>query len=390
MAQLIASKFKDSNLSKRGVRITHLNTSNIQSILKLLIMRKISIVLILALSVANLTAQSYTVKLKFATGPNRLQVFATPSGLGGSDVLSALTVTLKWPTSAGTSLGTVTSAFPAFLPFSKEALNVSGSNNLQIISGFNPVSGLTLTNGTETLLASIEFLGVSAPSCPVEIENPYTSPASIVGNFFAEINSMTDVSPSSSFSSEVTGSVLPTELLSFKGIKKGKVSQLQWEATNEKNLVNYIIERSSDGKNFHPVGFTKPRAAAATDKVAYDFIDDQPEIGINYYRLLSKGLGKDEKYSKVISLDFGLGLSGRAYPNPLDGDLTIDLDIESNSGVVEVGIFDVVGKQVYSKKIENSDRRINATLPTSDLPPGSYFIKVKIGSYNWERQITKM
>ena len=184
--------------------------------------------------------------------------------------------------------------------------------------------------------------------------------------------------------------VLPVELLSFKGIKKGKTSQLQWETSNEKNLVNYIIERSPDGRNFHPVGFTKPRSTSANEKVAYDFVDDQPEMGINYYRLLSKGVGKDEKYSKVISLDFGLGLSGRVYPNPLDGELSIDLDIESNTGEVEVGIYDVVGKQVLSKKFQNNDRRVNMTLPTSDLAPGSYFVKVKVGSYNWERQITKM
>jgi Secretion system C-terminal sorting domain len=184
--------------------------------------------------------------------------------------------------------------------------------------------------------------------------------------------------------------VLPTELLSFKGNKKGAVSQVQWEATNEKNIVNYIVERSSDGRNFHPLGFTKPKSFNATEKVAYDFIDDSPAIGINYYRLLSKGFGKDEKYSKVISLDFGLGLSGRVYPNPLDTDLTVELDIEDNVGTVDINIYDLTGKQILSKKIQNSDRRVNMTLPTADLPPGTYLVKVKVGTFNWERQITKM
>jgi Secretion system C-terminal sorting domain len=184
--------------------------------------------------------------------------------------------------------------------------------------------------------------------------------------------------------------VLPTELLTFKGIKKGAVSQLQWEATNEKNLINYIVERSADGRNFHPIGFNKPKAVSSLEKATYDFIDDQPEIGLNYYRLLSKGFGKDEKYSKVISLDFGIGLSGRAFPNPLDGDLTIELDIENGSGEVVVGIYDIAGRQVVSKKIQNSDRRLNIPLPTADLPPGSYLVRVKAGVFSWERQITKM
>jgi Secretion system C-terminal sorting domain len=349
-------------------------------------MRKIFILFVLALSINALNAQSFAVTLKFASAPNRLQLYATPTLLLGG--LSSLRVTLKWPTSCGTSLGTVTSTFPS-LPFTKESVDVIGSDNLQIISGFNPVGGAALTNGVETLLATIELVG-GIGTCSFDIQSPYTSPGGMQGKFYVEVNGFVDVTAPSSYSSQANSVPLPTELLSFKGIKKGKTSQLQWEATNEKNLVNYIIERSSDGRNFHPVGFTKPRAATATEKVAYDFIDDQPEIGINYYRLLSKGLGKDEKYSKVISLDFGIGLSGKVYPNPLDGDLIIDLDIESNSGEVEVGIYDVVGKQVLSRKIQNNDRRINSTLPTSDLPPGMYIVKVKVGSFNWERQITKM
>jgi Secretion system C-terminal sorting domain len=230
-------------------------------------------------------------------------------------------------------------------------------------------SGLNITNVPSTI-GTIPFSGSAG--------------AITLGDITVnKVGSMTTLPPSCS-------GPLPTELLSFKGNKKGAVSQIQWEATNEKNIVNYIVERSSDGRNFHPLGFTKPKSFNATEKVAYDFIDDSPAIGINYYRLLSKGFGKDEKYSKVISLDFGLGLSGRVYPNPLDTDLTVELDIEDNVGTVDINIYDLTGKQILSKKIQNSDRRVNMTLPTADLPPGTYLVKVKVGTFNWERQITKM
>jgi Secretion system C-terminal sorting domain len=270
-------------------------------------------------------------------------------------------------------------------------------------TGTTPTDINTIPN--PALSAHVMRFASSGPDQIISFDFAVSSPASVPGSptelLIATFPVGTVITPNTlsintAFMNSVfvqyfyDNAVLPVELLSFKGIKKGKISQLQWETANEKNLVNYIIERSSDGRNFHPVGFTKPKSTYANEKVAYDFIDDQPEMGINYYRLLSKGIGKDEKYSKVISLDFGLGLSGRVYPNPLDGELSIDLDIESNTGEVEVGIFDVVGKQVLSKKFQNNDRRVNMTLPTSDLAPGSYFIKVKVGSYNWERQITKM
>jgi hypothetical protein len=352
-------------------------------------MKKILTCLLGLLAVIKVSAQSaISLELKSSSGPN-LEIWATPTNFNAGDKLSGVVLTIKWSTTCGVSLGSLTNN--TALTLMKAYSETSGGFNYSIISD-DTQTEIIPTNGVAVKLATIPITGTPLlPNCTFDIDPSFIS-GSNAGEFYIAKKTATntvDITTASSF----TGSgnvVLPTELLSFKGIKKGKVSQLQWEATNEKNLVNYIIERSSDGKNFHPVGFTKPRAATATEKVAYDFIDDQPEIGINYYRLLSKGLGKDEKYSKVISLDFGIGLSGKVYPNPLDGDLIIDLDIEGNSGEVEVGIFDIVGKQVLSRKIQNNDRRINSTLPTSDLPPGMYVVKVKVGSFNWERQITKM
>jgi hypothetical protein len=335
-------------------------------------------------------AQTVDVVVKLLTGPNRLGLYVTGSGFAPTDNLSGLTTTIKWFSGCGSiSLGTFTNATSLVLV--KQTTGTGGGNNYTTIDG-NAASSVTLVNGVETFLGSINIVTVGAVTpCDFLASENHGLPNAGDGNFYAEKNGMTPIAiTTGNFHSEALAVILPTELLTFKGIKKGKTSQLQWEATNEKNLVNYIVERSVDGKNFHPIGFNKPKSFNATEKVAYDFIDDSPEIGINYYRLLSKGLGKDEKYSKVISLDFGLGVSGRVFPNPLDGDLTVELDIEENSGDVEVGVYDVVGKQVLSKKMQNSDRRINFSMPTTDLPPGAYIIKIKVGSTYWERKLTKL
>jgi hypothetical protein len=359
-------------------------------------MRKSLLSLILALAGLHLFAQkTVRIDLESATNPNRLELYATATNFGPTDVLSSVRVTVSWPSACNvTDLGVVTTS-DGTLPFSKLIPGgaANGADRVQILAGFNAGGGMALTNGVKTRLMTVPVSGSGGtPTCAFTIIDGYTHPDPMIGSgsFYAEINTFVNITtaPTAFFSS--ANLILPVELLSFKGSKKGSKSQLQWETVNEKNLVNYIIERSADGRNFHPVGFTKPKSTSALEKVTYEFTDDQPDMGINYYRLLSKGLGKDEKYSKVISLDFGLGLSGRAFPNPLDGDLSVELDIESNSGTVEASIYDVVGKQVLSRKIQNSDRRINLTLPTNDLPPGSYIVKVKVGTFNWERQITKM
>ncbi len=356
-------------------------------------MKKILFFLIAFCACVTIQAQKVDVVVKLLTSPNRLGIYATATAFGptafGPNNLSGLTPTIKWSTGCGdVSLGTFTNT--TSLVLAKQTTGTNGGFNYATIDG-NALSAVVLVNGEETLLGTIPIVVVGAASpCDFLASVIHNHPNANDGNFFAESLGTFDITGPSTYTSLAINVVLPVDLVTFKGIKKGKVSQLQWEATGEKNLVNYIVERSTDGRNFHAVGFTKPKSFNATEKVAYDFVDDQPEMGINYYRLLSKGYGKDEKYSKVISLDFGLGLSGRVYPNPLDGELSIDLDIESNAGIVDVSIFDVVGKQILSKKIESSDRRINMTLPTAELPPGIYIVKVKVGTFNWERQITKM
>jgi Secretion system C-terminal sorting domain len=352
-------------------------------------MKKILFSLLALCCWASVQAQTVNVVVKLLSSPNRLGLYITGSGFVGADKLSGLTTTIKWSTGCGAvSLGTFSNN--TTISLSKQVTGVSGGFNYVTIDG-DASSSVTLVNSVETLLGTIPIVtGGATTPCDFLASKIHNHPNPGDGDFYAEKNGVTALMAGSDFISEALAVVLPTELLTFKGNRKGTVSQLQWEATNEKNLINYIVERSTDGRNFRPLGFTKPKSFNATEKVAYDFIDDSPEIGINYYRLLSKGTGKDEKYSKVISLDFGLGLSGRVFPNPLDGDLTVELDIEGNSGDVEVGVYDVVGKQVLSKKMPNSDRRINFSMPTTDLPPGAYIIKIKVGTTYWERKLTKM
>jgi Secretion system C-terminal sorting domain len=351
-------------------------------------MKKTVFLLIILVGFLKVHSQTFNVELR--TNPSNLkelEVVLTPSGLTPSVVIEQIVFSIQWSSSCGVSLGALTVPTSAFSGLAKSGAEMTNAGTVSQIFMKDATSTLTSLSPSY-IVARIPIIG-SSGTCTFSIPPSYNAP---LGDWFMFGSNNGNVIPEmqGTITNNANNVVLPTELLTFKGSRKGKVSHLQWEATNEKNLVSYIVERSADGKNFHPLGFNKPKSFNATEKVAYDFIDDSPEIGINYYRLLSKGTGKDEKYSKVISLDFGLGLSGRVFPNPLDGDLSVELDIEENSGNVEVGVYDVVGKQVLSKKMQNSDRRINFVMPTTDLPPGAYIIKVKVGNTLWERKLTKM
>ena len=183
---------------------------------------------------------------------------------------------------------------------------------------------------------------------------------------------------------------LPIELLSFSAEKSGEKSAVQWEIVNEKSLSYYGVERSSDGVNFKVIDFEKPVAKDENQRVNYSFLDEKPELGINYYRIQIKDLDGNIKYSKVVSVDFGSKIKAKTYPNPFSTDLSVEIDIEKNiKGDVTIDVVDMTGKIVQTKKLVAEGRRVSFNLPMDGLTSGTYLIRMKNGNDTWQQKITK-
>ncbi|MBL7816057.1 MAG: T9SS type A sorting domain-containing protein [Saprospiraceae bacterium] len=200
-----------------------------------------------------------------------------------------------------------------------------------------------------------------------------------------------NTSPTSSQISEFcTSTVLPIELLSFKADKKEDKALIQWETTKEKNLAFYAVERSIDGKNFKTINYEKPKAKSENETAYYNVVDEKPELGINYYRLKTQDLDGAVSQSKIVSVDFGSQIKAKTFPNPFSHDLSIEIDIEKNiKGNVTIELLDVLGKVIQTKLIVAEGRKVNCTLPTDDLVPGTYLIRMKNGNDTWQQKITK-
>ena len=66
-------------------------------------------------------------------------------------------------------------------------------------------------------------------------------------------------------------------------------------------------------------------------------------------------------------------LSFELYPNPASENVTIIYD--SSSDFVDVMIFDITGKEVYSESIKGSSLQAKL-LPTSNLNKGVYIVAI--------------
>ena len=60
---------------------------------------------------------------------------------------------------------------------------------------------------------------------------------------------------------------------------------MNWLSSNEENLNTYQVQRSTDGSNFADLTNGNMAAKNSSNAVNYNFTDNNPVSGINYYRL---------------------------------------------------------------------------------------------------------
>jgi hypothetical protein len=95
--------------------------------------------------------------------------------------------------------------------------------------------------------------------------------------------------------------VLPVDLLSFNGEVSGTTNKLNWVTATEINNSHFIIERSADGINFEEIGSVNGQIHSASLQT-YSFLDREPLLGTNYYKLRQIDFDNQASFSNVIKV----------------------------------------------------------------------------------------
>ena len=92
--------------------------------------------------------------------------------------------------------------------------------------------------------------------------------------------------------------VLPIELINFEASLKGSSALLSWQTASEHNNDHFVIEQSSTGKEFLPIG--RVDGAGTTKELrTYSFTDTKPFAGKNYYRIVQNDFDGKKEYSPI-------------------------------------------------------------------------------------------
>ena len=181
---------------------------------------------------------------------------------------------------------------------------------------------------------------------------------------------------------------LPVELLDLKAELAGEKIRVSWITVSEKNNDYFIVEKSIDAKSFEEVG----RVPAKTTTSAlnnYEIFDANPYQTINYYRLKQFDTNGKYTYSKIISIKMGKTSASNLsiYPNPTtNNEFVVDLKGTDLAGA-QVTITDMLGKTVYTTKIEQNGT--NQTIrPNTTLAAGMYIVTVQTNEKVYQQRLS--
>lgn len=169
------------------------------------------------------------------------------------------------------------------------------------------------------------------------------------------------------------GSPLPVELSRLNaecGIGQVRVD---WSTASERQNAYFVIEHSSDGQLFGPIGTVAGAGTSSTSSV-YQFVD-HGRGGVNYYRLVQVDLDGRSTYSMTVVAQCEEGGS-LAFEQAYDQGSTIQAVIRvPNDQVRTLALYDAGGKLIWEQaRIPMTTGSNRITIP-GDHAPGIYLLR---------------
>jgi hypothetical protein len=176
--------------------------------------------------------------------------------------------------------------------------------------------------------------------------------------------------------------VLNCKIIVFKAHLQNKNANLQWTVYCDRELDNFVVERSFDGMNFnaHHTIDAQPGAGRTLSYYDTDNLQNTSQHVV-YYRLKIFDINGKINFSNIIPVKLGLSdnESVEIIPNPVRSDLQILLTVTS-SVKADILIYDSKGTIVdrHRENLQPGTLTLNYS-STAQLPNGNYYLHIQTG-----------
>ncbi len=230
---------------------------------------------------------------------------------------------------------------------------------------------ITTTNATGWLQATYTITA-TATSMTITLTNRTASGGTNGNDFFLDNMELLSPCTVTSAINVTVNCSLPATLLNFNAVKQGSGALLTWATTMEAATSHFILEKSTDGISFSPIG-TIPAAGNSSVLLNYSYSDPFISSGITYYRLVQYDLDGTAYYSEIKAVAKESQTSIQVLPNPNDGRFV--LLIENAEGLsTQATVLNSLGQIVYEGAEEISSQR---QMDISALASGIYYLQLR-------------
>lgn len=169
---------------------------------------------------------------------------------------------------------------------------------------------------------------------------------------------------------------LPIELVSFTGWNEGSVNKLEWITASELNTSKYDVQKRNYDGTWMSIG-EKPAAGNSNARLVYDFTDNNPVVGSNYYRI--KVIDNDGTFSFTDMINIQIdevvvNNFSRLYPNPTGGNLNVEIQATGLTDT-KISVYDIVGQSVFEKNTTLVKGLNTIVFDFNQLSKGTYFLR---------------
>ncbi len=104
-------------------------------------------------------------------------------------------------------------------------------------------------------------------------------------------------------------------MTSFRAVLNKAAVDVKWVTATEENVRHFEVQRSADGAQFNTIGLVQP------GRSGYQFKDNAPLTGNNYYRIKTVDLDGEVDYSPIVMVNVKNenSIITSIYPNPGNG-----------------------------------------------------------------------
>jgi len=201
-----------------------------------------------------------------------------------------------------------------------------------------------------------------------------------------------DITSFSSFYFASSNITLPLNLLTFKGSLRNSATFLEWETANEINTSGFVVERSSDGRNFQPIGAVAPAGnSGVNSKYSYtDYDVTRQNSSTVYYRLKIVDIDGSFTYSDIVTIALPV-ITSRVtlFPNPASQEVNVTITTVVD-GKVKWQLVDHAGRIVAHSSLVAKTGNNNLVINLNRLSSGTYFLVISGADIDQKIKLEKL